>query len=310
MDTTRRRALMERAATQHGIFTTAQTVELGIDDRQLTALLRSGVIERRGRGLWRVTGAPPTAEAAALGAVLAHGEGALLARSSAAWLWDVPGHQLGDPHVLQPRDVHLPEGATPHTSRSLGTADATLRRGIPVTTPTRTLFDLAGDQHPLRTRRNMNDLMARGLVTPASLADALDRLARRGRPGIALMRRLIEEASEKAAPAGSGLELRVEEILEAAGFRGIDRQVPLYDSLGFIARVDFGHRRRRIAIEVDSERFHGGLVDRMVDEAKATRIEAIDWLLVRITERQVWHERRELTASLREVLRSTRDRVA
>ena len=29
---------MELAATQHGVFTTAQTVELGIDDRNLTAL--------------------------------------------------------------------------------------------------------------------------------------------------------------------------------------------------------------------------------------------------------------------------------
>ena len=94
----------------------------------------------------------------------------------------------------------------------------------------------------------MNDLMARGLVTVASLDATLDRLARRGRPGIRLMRRLIEEASEKAAPAGSNLELRVEEILETAGFRDLERQVSLYHALGFIA-VDFGHRGRRIAIE-------------------------------------------------------------
>ncbi len=104
--------------------------------------------------------------------------------------------------------------------------------------------------------------MARGLATLAQLDAALDRLARRGRSGITTMRELIAEAHDAGAPAGSNLELVTQDILETAGFGQIERQVPIYDAEGFIARVDFGDRRRRIAVEVDSDRFHGGLVDR------------------------------------------------
>ena len=105
------------------------------------------------------------------------------------------------------------------------------------------------------------------------------------------MRRLIDELEAKGAPAGSNLELVVEELLEIAGFRRPRRQFPLYDEQGFIARVDFGDRRAQLAIEVDSDRFHMGLVDRVIDESKSERITAIGWTLVRITEREVWHER-------------------
>ena len=132
---------------------------------QLRTWTRSGVAGRDGRGVWRLRGVPETTEQQAMAAVLHQGHGALLARSSAAWLWDVPGHPLGPIDVLHRRDEHMPTAARRHTSRCLDDVDSTVRRGIPVTTPTRTLFDLAGQQHPLRTRRDLNNLMARGLVT-------------------------------------------------------------------------------------------------------------------------------------------------
>ena len=68
-----------------------------------------------------------------MAAILGQGPTALLARSSAAWLWDVPGHSLEPIDVLHRRDQHLPAVARHHTSRSLAPADATVRRDIPVT---------------------------------------------------------------------------------------------------------------------------------------------------------------------------------
>ena len=58
---------------------------------------------------------------------------------------------------------------------------------------------------------------------------------------------------------------------------------------------------RRIAFEVDSDRFHLGLVDRMLDEAKTARLDAISWTVVRITERELWRERPSLIRRLRQV---------
>jgi very-short-patch-repair endonuclease len=299
MNTTTRQALFAAARGQHGVFTTAQAEALGLDGHVLRSLQRAGVIESLRRGVWRVAGAPATDQSVAMATVLAHGDQALLARSSAAWLWDVPGHRLDPIDVLHRRDVHQPVIGGTRTSRCVGEDDATRRDGIPVTTPARTIFDLAGVQHPLRTRNDLNNLTSRGLLDLETLLVTLDRLAKRGRPGIALMRRLIDELEAKGTPAGSNLELRVEDLLEAAGFRQLRRQLPLYDDEGFIARVDFGDPMVKLAIEVDSDRFHMGLVDRDIDASKSRRIHAIGWSLERITERQVWHERDELLSRLR-----------
>ena len=147
MTTTHRQAVLALAATQHGMFTTGQAQDLGMTEDQLRTWARSGVAVRDGRGVWRLPGAPESREQQAMAVVLRQGHGALLARSSAAWLWDVPGHRLEPVDVLHRRDEHIPQSARRHTSRCLDDADSTVRRGLPVTTPTRTLFDLAGQQH-------------------------------------------------------------------------------------------------------------------------------------------------------------------
>jgi very-short-patch-repair endonuclease len=186
----------------------------------------------------------------------------------------------------------------PHTSTVLEESDLTVRRGLPVTTPTRTIFDLAGRQHPGRTARDLNDLMSRGLITLLGLQEQLDRLAGRGRPGITVMRERIAAIEDGERPTESSLELRCREILHQAGFRGVDQQVELGDDEGFVARVDFCDRPLRVVFEVDSDRFHGGLLDRQLDEAKTARLEAVGWTVVRITEHEIFWQRRDLVARL------------
>ncbi|HEY6530668.1 MAG TPA: DUF559 domain-containing protein [Acidimicrobiales bacterium] len=201
--------------------------------------------------------------------------------------------------VIRGRDQHLAGIAATRTSRALAPCDITERRGLRVTTPTRTIFDLAGNQHPDRTRRDLNGLMARGLITLELLDEGLDRLATRGRSGITTMRRLISEAHEKGAPAGSNLELTAEEILDLAGMRTMRRQLEIYDDQGLVARVDFGESILRVVVEVDSDRFHHGLVDRQLDALKTARLEALGWTVIRITEQEIWHGRTALVNRLR-----------
>jgi very-short-patch-repair endonuclease len=305
MDTDARIALLTLAGDQHGLFTTAQALEHRQGPDRLRNWARTGSVRRLRRSVWAVSGAPRTHEQQALAAVLQHGHGAALAERSAAWLWRVPGHLPGEARVLRSRGEHLSTAARSRTSTLVEPADLTVRRGIPVTTPVRTIFDLAGRQQPGRTRRDLNHLMERGLVTISQLDAALDRLATRGRTGITVMRELIAEVHEKGAPAGSNLELVVEDILDQVGFRHMQRQVPIYDHQGFIARVDFGDRRRRLALEVDSDRFHGGLIDRQIDAAKTARLERVGWTVVRVVEREIWWERPALLDRLRKILWST-----
>jgi very-short-patch-repair endonuclease len=300
--TTDRKPILGLAAQQFGRFSTEQAGTGGLSRRMLQHWAQAGGITRIDRGVWAVSGAPSTVEQRALAAVLRDGSGAALCGTSAAWLWRLPGRRPEPFEVARARGERSIPGQRSHSSRCFDSADVTVRRGIPVTTPVRTIFDLAGRQHRERTRKDLNDLMARGLIVVGMLDDTLDRLARRGRTGIVVMRELIAEVHENGTPAGSNLELVVEDLLDTAGFRHMDRQVPVYDRQGFIARVDFGDRGRRLAIEVDSDRFHHGLIDRQLDADKTARLEGCGWTVVRISEREIWWERSDLVARLRKAL--------
>jgi very-short-patch-repair endonuclease len=308
MHTDARIALLRLAGEQHGLFTTAQSVDHGLGPDVVRQWARTGAIRRVRRSVWAVVGAPSTPEQNVLGVVLQHGHGAVVVDRTAAWLWRVPGHLPGEPRVLRQRGEHLSHAGGSRTSTLIEPIDRTIRRGIPVTSPVRTIFDLAGRQHPERTKRDLNHLMGRGLIRLPQLDAALSRLGRRGRAGITAMRTLIAEVHEKGAPAGSNLELVVEDILDQVGFRNMERQVPIYDEDGFVARVDFGDRARRLAIEVDSDRFHGGLVDRTLDAAKTARIEKAEWTIERITEAEVWWHRTEVATRLRRLLLASQPR--
>jgi very-short-patch-repair endonuclease len=308
MKRTDRQRILDLAAGQHGVFTLGQAIESGLTAAAVDNWAASGELLRLDRGTWAVSGAPSSPERIAMAAVLRAGSGAALARSSAAWLWELPRHSLSPVRVMRARGDRPTNTCRAHSSRLFTDQDVTRRRGIPVTTPTRTLFDLAGHQHPQRTRKDLNDLTSRGLVNLDVLNEALDRLSGKGRPGIRTMRSLIRELEEKGAPTGSSLELMAEGLLAEAGFVGLVRQFPVYDERGFIARVDFGDPIRRIAFEVDSDRFHLGLVDRMLDEEKAARLVTIGWSVVRITEREVWFDRPSLTRRLRSIRRASASR--
>jgi very-short-patch-repair endonuclease len=245
-------------------------------------------------------------ERRAMAAVLGRRYRSALALDSAAWVWRLPGHALEPIALVSVRGRHDPGLGSAHTSTCLDVSDLTIRRGLPVTTPTRTIFDLAGRQHPERTARDLNTLMGAGLVRLGQLQTQLTRLACKGRPGITVMRELIERIDGGEAPTESGLELRCRDILAEAGFVGLAQQVVLGDEEGVIARVDFCDRAMRIVIEVDSDRYHGGLLDRMLDATKTERLETAGWTVVRITEQEIFWGRSALVRRLASVLAAAR----
>ncbi|HVF15082.1 MAG TPA: hypothetical protein VM942_10810 [Acidimicrobiales bacterium] len=78
------------------------------------------------------------------GACLAAGPGAVASHRSAGALWRLDGLEPGRIEVTLPGrgERHL-QGVTIHRTRSLAVVEVCRRDGIPVTRPSRTLFDLA-----------------------------------------------------------------------------------------------------------------------------------------------------------------------
>ena len=96
----------------------------------------------------------------------------------------------------------------------LTASDVELKRGIPVTSPCRTLVDLAGRLGPFLTEKTLDEGLIRRLWTVPELRDCLAR-ARANAPGRAHLERMLLLRSEDAA---------ADSMLEARAFRAL---VPL-----------------------------------------------------------------------------------
>src|SRR5690606_25206503 len=119
--------------------------------------------------------------------------------------------------------------------------------GVPTVTPARALFDVAGTQRRGaelewwvdRMARMVDSAWAMRLVSGRSLHAMFRELAQRGRPGIRVMRQVLEPRGLDYVPPASALESRVEQILARAGEPPLRRQVDTGDGDRWIGRVDF-----------------------------------------------------------------------
>ena len=202
-------------------------------------------------------------------AVLDAGPGAVASHRAAAWLWALPGFDHTHLDVVRPRrpgdrschgDRHVPRLWLPHHD--------TVVRGIPCASLPITIFQLAGLPLPVRRmRRLVHTVVSRSPGTLPQLHRTLDEIAERGRPGITTMRTLLGELPVGCRPAGSGTELRFEELLAEAGEPSFERQVDLGGS-EWIGRFDHRCPETGLVVEVQSDPFHTAPEDVERDERR------------------------------------------
>lgn len=131
------------ARRQHSIFTLAQAREAGFSMRMIQGRVELGIWERVHHRLYRVAGSQVTWEQRVVAACLSSGPDAVASHRSAAALWELSGSLRDVVEVAMPRlrSTDL-EGVVTHRTSDLRADDVTVRRGIPVTKPARTLVDL------------------------------------------------------------------------------------------------------------------------------------------------------------------------
>jgi very-short-patch-repair endonuclease len=141
------------AGRQHGVVTSRQLVAAGLFPSGISDRVTTGRLHRLYRGVYAVGHIALSNEGRWMAAVLAYGESAVLSHRSAGALWRIL--QAPRPGGAQEQSSEVAEVTVPgdggrakrqgirlHRSRSLSPADVTLRVGIPVTRPARTLEDL------------------------------------------------------------------------------------------------------------------------------------------------------------------------
>ena len=196
------RRLAAIAQRQLGLITHDQATQL-VTYRMIERLLDSGRWERVHRGVYRIAGYPVTYEQRVLAACLAAGADAVASHRSAARIWGLLDDEPNVVEIAVPRPLqHRLRNVIVHRATDLERADTTVRQGIPVTNPVRTLVDLAAVAPVGTVARALHRALSSRLAAFEATEATLQRVARKGRRGVRVLRMLLDEQHDNPRPAG------------------------------------------------------------------------------------------------------------
>ena len=143
-----------------------------------------------------------------------------------------------------------------HRGGRLDRADRTNLDGIPITTPIRTLIDMAGRLEDHRLVAVTEDLIRRAEIKPDRLAVRLRVLRASGRPGAGRLEALLAQRGD-GRPLESALEALVWQIIVASGVRLPERQHWVTVTEGRY-RLDFAWPDLQLGLECEGYEHHSG----------------------------------------------------
>jgi very-short-patch-repair endonuclease len=169
-----------------------------------------------------------------------------------------------------------------HLARCLDPQDVTVRNGIPITTPARTLLDLNAAVPDRLVERAYEQALIRRLVTLNAVVDALERAP--GRKTKAL-RRLVAAEHRATTVTRSELEERFLALVRRGGLPEpeLNQRVAGYE-------VDFLWRQQRRVIEVDGFAYHSTRQATTRDRRKDDDLETAGFRVTRFTADQILHD--------------------
>ncbi len=280
------------AERQHGVISVWQLYELGIGERGVRCRVDAGRLHRLHRGVYAVGHAALPLEGRWLAAVLAVGWSssgeagsvldhwrAAVSHRSAASLWGLL------PEAGHPVDIIVPDkgsrakrrGIRVHRSQTLFAADLTLRDGIPVTKPARTIADLR-------------------LAALEGLPGAFSSRE---------LRKAIRQANVLRLPIDESARDRTRGDLERDFLLLCRRRrlpVPEVNVRVGPYLVDFLWREQQFVVETDSYLHHGGREAFQGDRGRDLDLKRLGHEVLRLSERQINEEPGTVAEVLLEVV--------
>jgi very-short-patch-repair endonuclease len=270
------------AELQRGIIARAQLVGAGLSAGAIKHRLGNGQLHVLFPGVY-LWGRPRFEPMAAAMAAVVHlrGRGVLSHRTAAnAWgLMD--GLELPVELTVVGTDVRARTGLTIHRSRSLSAADVRRCQRLPVTSPARTLLDLAGvlDVHELEAAYAAAH--RRGMAGRAELIAAMERapLVR----GVATLRRLVEDGATPTLTR-SNYERKLLRLIRRA-----DLPLPRVNTKVHGMEVDLLWPQQRLIVEFDGFAHHSDRQAFERDRLRDQRLTVAGHRVIRVTARQLDH---------------------
>jgi very-short-patch-repair endonuclease len=262
------------AARQHGVVSLAQLEAARIRRQGIYRRIQAGRLHRLHRGVYAVGHIRASFEARCMAAVLALGDGAVISHDSAAVLWGFLPSRDGPINITVPGDFGRKRrrGLAIHRSHSLIAAVSTLRKGIAVTKPVRTLRDL----HRISTEPQYRRAVRRAL--DLRLIDSGDLKAEEELTRSELERVFLSLCRRHRLPQPE-----------------VNRRIGPYE-------VDFLWRPEQVIVETDGFRHHGNRASFESDRARDAYLQSLGYRVLRFTYRQLTDDRSAVVAALQSLL--------
>jgi very-short-patch-repair endonuclease len=284
--------ILERATKQHGVVSRAQLLALGLTGTQVDCRIRNGLLRPLHRGVFQV-GPVVTEFGPAMAACLACGRTAAVSHVTAGVLTHILKERPEAPidvTVVGTTRVHV--GLRVHRVSDLPAREVQRHRGIRITSPMRTLLDLAAVLSVRELERVVAESIALGLIRERSLLRFVDEHA--GARGARALRGVLAGSLARLRSEAEG-EFR--DLMAAAGLPEpeANRHVLSYE-------VDFVWRRQRLIVEVDGARFHMPRAAFEQDRRRDAELTAAGWRVIRVTWNQITRESHMVVARVAQAL--------
>jgi len=295
------------AAANDGIITLADTRKIKMKKPQIDRRVISGAWAVVHAGVYRMAGAPITWRSELRAAASAAGEGAAISHRSAGAMCELPGgrEDLIELSCLRWKRTITP-GLVVHESRRLDERDITYIDGIPVTTPERTILDLASC-YPYEGYLEYVVQAARRkrLITYESMRAVFDRNARRGLKGVRALRVTLDRWDPSSRPTESDMETLLLQSLRRHGLPEPTLQYEVRDNEGhLLGRVDAAYPNARVAIEYDSKQEHSDELQLAKDARRNRALQARgDWKVLAARHADLKSGGKELCVDIETALR-------
>jgi very-short-patch-repair endonuclease len=231
---------------------------------------------------------------------------ACLTHDAAVGLWGVAGFRLLPALVSQTEDHARRRNRVcrVHDLVTIPERWVTRYKGIRVVRPELALFQICATVSEERAERAFDTAWSMHLLSGPSAQMCLDDLAKSGRNGTVVFRKILKARGPNYVPPATNLEGRMRQLADEAGIT-LRRQVNLGGET-WDGRVDFFEDDVKLVVEVQSERYHTALCDRLADEARHAALEADGFAYMEVWDADVWTRPRDVVRRLRAAVRSAR----
>ena len=277
------------ASGQHGAFLFEQAHRAGVPAHVLRGWIASGLLDRFGARTLRSATSPTSPIDDAAAHVLDIRPTAWISHATAAALhhFDTFGSVEGPLHITLRRGTYATRpNVVVHTSDDLTIEDRVFIEGLAVTSPVRTIIDIARRESAARLTAVIDGALRDRLITEELQLRRIAQLRSQGRYGVPKLLAVIEGV-EATRGGHTWLERRYLELADSAGLPRPETQRHMGRVDGRLIRVDCYYPDVDVVVELLGYRWHRSRSQMTRDAERVNRLQLDGRLVLQFTYDQV-----------------------